>query len=165
MSLENNKKNGLEKVLNSVHKKVYGPCWAFNGVSCRVRCHGWFDSVARQNDRHCEAGMTMFCWSQSECCHFCLATPVILPRNAIKSTVSTNTTTDTLKRSTWISCRSKHYDNLRIGVQSRGGFYLAWSGFPLPIISVIKISKNSSWIKKFQSQSVKLFLQFWWWTE
>lgn len=27
--------------------------WAFNSISCRVRCNGWIDCIARQNDRHC----------------------------------------------------------------------------------------------------------------
>ena len=54
-----------------------------------------------------EAGMTMFCqekaccvFSQAERWHSYLATSVILPRNAINSTVTTNATTETIKRST-----------------------------------------------------------------
>ena len=39
-----------------------------------------------------------------ERCRSRLATSVILPRNAIKSTVATNATTCTVKRSTWIRC-------------------------------------------------------------
>ena len=40
--------------------------------------------------------MTTFCCSQTEGCHSCLAMSIILPRNAIKSTVATNATTDTV---------------------------------------------------------------------
>ena len=35
LSLEN-KTNGLEKVLNSVHKKVYEPCYYIKTVACVV---------------------------------------------------------------------------------------------------------------------------------
>ena len=57
--------------------------------------------VARQN------GMPTFClgkpqnaFSQTEGRHSCLATSVILPCNAINSTVTTNATTEIVKHST-----------------------------------------------------------------